>query len=194
MFKSKLTIDFRIFNISNKPDPVMAICKHIEWLQVAGGKELVLINPGRMTRIVRELNNSTVQRPSILFFIGCTAKIQALRELFLNHIKKNCNDDFAMFQIDNTNFYSDFPIFFVDSDASTTVVTTFETFCHKIESFFIDWANTTTIQNVYDVLHARIFCPFSDVFCIFADDFSDFDSIVNHLKCWAITEKASNPF
>jgi hypothetical protein len=35
----------------------MTICKHLEWLHVAGGKEIALINTGRLARIVGELTN-----------------------------------------------------------------------------------------------------------------------------------------
>ena len=48
------------------------------------------------------------------------------------------------------------------------------------------------MHDVYDILHARIFDLFSDVFCIFVDDLSDFNSVVNHLRCWVITKKTSN--
>ena len=36
--------------------------------------------------------------------------------------------------------------------------------------------------DVYDILHAQIFCLFSDVLCIFIDDFLNFKSVVNRLK------------
>ena len=32
------------------------------------------------------------------------------------------------------------------------------------------------------------------MFCIFADDFPDLDSVVNRLKCWIVVEKTSNLF
>jgi len=35
----------------------MTICKHLEWLHVAGGKEVALINPGRLARVMGELTN-----------------------------------------------------------------------------------------------------------------------------------------
>ncbi len=50
------------------------------------------------------------------------------------------------------------------------------------------------MHDVYDILHARIFCPFSDVLCIFADDFLNFQSVVNRLKIWAIAGAESSPF
>lgn len=113
----------------------MTICKHLGWLQVTGGKEVALINPGRLTRIVGELTNPTAQQPSVLFFIGRKAKTQALRELFPNHIKKGRYDGIATLRVDNTSLYSDHPVLFAESDPSTTVVSTLDTSCHETESF-----------------------------------------------------------
>ena len=44
------------------------------------------------------------------------------------------------------------------------------------------------MHSIYDILFAWIFCLFSDVLCIFTDDFTDFDSVVNCLKIWVIAE------
>ncbi len=83
-------------------------------------------------------------------------------------------------------------MFFAESDPSTTIVSTTTTSCHETESFPIRWANATTVQDVYDILHARIFCQFSDVLCIFADDFPNFKSVVDRLRTWAIAGGGSN--
>ena len=170
----------------------MTICKHLEWLQVAGGKEVAIINSGRLTRIVGELTNPTAQRPSVLFFIGQKAKSQALRELFPNHIKKGRHDGVATLRVDNTSLYSDYPVLFADSDPSTSVTSKLETSCHETESFPVRWATSMTVPDVSNILHARILLPFSDVLCIFADDFPDLNSIVNRLKYWAIAGGGSS--
>ena len=171
----------------------MTICKHLEWLHVAGGKEVALINPGRLARVMGELTNPATQQPSVLLFIGRKAKTQALRELFPNHIKKGRNDGIATLRIDNTSLYSDHPVLFAESDPSATVASTPNTSCHECESFPIRWANTMTLHNAYDILHTRILCPFSDVLCIFADDFPNFNSVVDRLKTWAVTGGGSSP-
>ena len=125
----------------------------------------------------------------MLFFIKRAVKIRTLWKLFLNHIKKNCINDLIMFQINNTSFYFNYSVFFADSDASTMIAPILKTFCHKIESFFIRWANVIIVHDVYDILYAYIFDFFNDVFCIFADDFLNFDNVVNHLKRWVVIEK-----
>ena len=102
----------------------MAICKHLKWLQIADEKKPALINPDRMKRIVGELINPTVQRPSVLYFIDRIIKIQTLRNLFLdnNNIKPCRIDDLATLRIDNISFCSNYFIFFANSDASTTII------------------------------------------------------------------------
>ncbi len=171
----------------------MTICKHLEWLHVAGGKEVALINPGRLARVIGELTNPATQQPSVLLFIGRKAKTQALRELFPNHIKKGRNDGIATLRIDNTSLYSDHPVLFAESDPSATVASNPNASCHESESFPIRWANTMTLHNAYDILHTRILCPFSDVLCIFADDFPNFNSVVDRLKTWAVAGGGSSP-
>ena len=131
--------------------------------------------------------------PEVLSFIGRKAKIQALRELFPNHIKKERNDGIATLRIDNSSLYSDYPVLFAESDPSATVASTLNVSCYESESFPIRWANATTVHDIYDILYARILCPFSDVLCIFADDFSNFNSVVDRLKTWPVAGGGSSP-
>jgi len=39
-----------------------------------------------------------------------------------------------------------------------------------------------TVQYLYNVLHARLFCLFADVVYVFTDDFADFEYAVQPLK------------
>ena len=172
----------------------MIICKHSEWLHVTGEKEIALINTDRLTRIVRKLTNSATQQPSVLLFIGWKVKNLALRELFPNHVNKERNEGIVTLRVDNTSLYFDHSMLFAESDSSATVISVSNASCHETESFPVRWANATIVSDVYDILHARIFCPFSDVLCIFADDFPNFKSVVNRLKIWAIAGVESSSF
>ena len=173
---------------------IMNICKHLKWPQIINKKKLTLINSNHIKKIVKQLTNSMIQQSLILFFIERAIKIQTLQKLFLNHIKQNCIDDLIMFQNNNISFYSNHFVFFINNDASTMIAIIIKKFCHKIESFFICWMNAIIVHDVYNILHARIFDFFNDVFCIFADDFLNFDSVMNRLKCWIVVEKTSNLF
>ena len=167
----------------------MTICKHLEWLQVVTGEETVLINPGRLARIVKKLPDAADQFPSVLLFVGRRAKLQALRELFPSHIKKGRHDSVATLRVDNTSLYSRHPIFFADSEPYTKIIPSPVTSCHDLESFPLRWATPGTVHDVYDILHTRILLPFSDVLCMFAEDFTTFDEVIDRLKSWAVTGK-----
>jgi len=85
-------------------------------------------------------------------------------------------------RVDNTSLYFDHSMLFVESDSFATIILISNAFYHEIESFFVRWTNATIVHDVYDILHARIFYLFSDVLCIFVDDFFNFKSVVNRLK------------
>ncbi len=172
----------------------MIICKHSEWLHVTSEKEIALINTDRLTRIMRKLTNLTTQQLSVLLFIDWKVKNLALRELYSNHVNKERNEGIVTLRVDNTSLYFDHSMLFVKSDSSATIISVLNAFCHEIESFSVRWANVTIVHDVYDILHARIFCLFSDVLCIFVDDFLNFKSVVNRLKIWIIVEVESSFF
>ncbi|KAL8832502.1 MAG: hypothetical protein Q9191_000229 [Dirinaria sp. TL-2023a] len=164
--------------------------------RVVGINDLRLLDPGRMSQLVRELRNSSNQRPSSLLFVGRQVKDLALRELFLdNNFKKHFCDGVAILRIDNASIYFDHPIFFAESSSSQVIPLAVEDpRVDETESFPIQWAEDTTVQHLYNVLHARLFCLFIDVVCVFADDFVDFDHAVQLLKSWAAVDSASVHF
>ena len=174
----------------------MASCEHLAWLQVVGINDLRLLDPGRMSQLVRELKDPANQRPSSLLFVGRQAKDLALRELFPdNNFKKHPCDGVATLRIDNASIYSDRPILFAESSPSDAIPLAAEDphLC-ETESVPIQWAEDTTVQELYNVLHARLFCLFADVVCVFADDFADFDDAVQLLKSWAAAGSAAGHF
>jgi len=67
------------------------------------------------------------------------------------------------------------------------VTSTSNVSCHETQSFPLQWAKASTLHDIYDTLHARLLYPFSDVICIFADDFPDIESVVARLQRWATT-------
>lgn len=173
----------------------MTICKHVEWLHLAGGSEVSLINTGRLTKIAGELTNPTVQQPSIILFAGRKDKNDALRRLFPKHIKKERHDAIATLRIDNRTLYSDNPVLFADIDPFATFSPApTPVSCHETQSFPLPWANATPARDVCDTLRAGILCQFSDVLCIFADDFPKFESVVDRLKTWAPAGGQKNLF
>lgn len=175
----------------------MASCGHLAWLHVTStnhGKEVTLFNPGRMTQVVGELTNPETQQPSVLLFIGRKAKKIALGKLFLeNNIPKGHHDGFATLRVDNASLYSGCPVLFAESDPFTAIPSTANTFsCHETEPFRLKWAKAIPVDELYNIVYARLLIPFADVLCIFADDFVDFESVVDRLESWAAAGSASN--
>ena len=58
----------------------MTSCEHLAWVQVVGGEQIRLLDPGRISRLTGELNNPVEQRPSFALFIGRHVKENALQE------------------------------------------------------------------------------------------------------------------
>jgi len=174
----------------------MASCERLAWLQVVGMNEIRLLDPGRMSQLVGELRNAANQWPSQLLFVGQHTKDLALRELFPdNNFKKGFCDGVATLQIDNASIYSEYPIFFTESSPSqVTPLRAEDAHTCNTESFSIQWAEDTTLQCLYDILHIHLFCLFTDVICVFADDFASFNQVVQLLKSWAAAGSASVHF
>ena len=173
----------------------MIACESLAWLQVVGVNEIRLLNPGRINQLAKELRDPVNQRPSTSLFVGRHAKDLALRELFPeNNFKKGVYDGIATIRVDNTSTYSDNPIFFAESNPGQTIpLITEDSRFSETDSFPIQWADTIT-QLFSDIIHARLFCLFADVICVFADDFSDFDQVVHLLESWAAAGSASTYF
>jgi len=177
-------------------DGTMASCERLAWLQVVGVNEIRLLDPGRMSQLVGELRNAANQRPSQLLFVGQHTKDLALRELFPdNNFKKGFCDGVATLRVDNASTYSEYPIFFAESCPSqATPLMAEDAHTCETESFPVQWAEDMNLQYLYNVLHARLFCLFTDVICVFADDFAAFNQVVQLLKSWAAAGSASVHF
>ena len=165
----------------------MTSCKHLMWLQIVDINDLRLLDPDCMSQLIRKLKNSLNQWPSFLLFMGWQVKNLALQELFLNNnFKKHFCNSVTTLWINNTSTYFNHFIFFVRSSSSQAIPLTVKHSCIcETESFLIQWAENTTVQHLYNVLHVCLFCLFIDVVCVFVDDFTDFKHAVQLLKSWA---------
>ncbi len=172
----------------------MSSCKHTSWLDFSYTNELVLWDTGRLSRLSLELTNPARQRPSLILFVGRKCKEFALRDLFpWNNIKKSSREGFATLRADTLSLHSDFPIFFAESDPFTTPLHPEAYACHEASSSPLQWSLSAG-QSLYDVVHARLFSLFTDILCIFADDFYDFEDVVSRIRAWAALGRASGQF
>jgi hypothetical protein len=170
-------------------------CKHIAWLHVKHGNEAALIDPGRMTRLAGELAAPLTQRPSIISFVGQRTRSLAVREIFPdNRFNKGKREGIATLRLDNTSLFSDYPVFFAETYPSASFsVGTDSTFCYGTESYPLKWTEDL-VEDFYNILYIRLFCLFTDVICIFADDFRNFQDVINLLKTWAAAGSVSSPW
>ena len=172
----------------------MNACDHHTWLQILDAKEPALSDTGRLARLLRELQNPAQQEPTLIFFVGRKAKDEALRAVFpWNNVKKGGRDGIASLRVDTTTIQSRHPILFAESDPSSSATSQSETLlsCHRSRTYPIQWA-ANGLDNIFDLVHGRLFCMFADVWCIFADDFTNFEEVVARLEAWTSFGKPSD--
>lgn len=173
----------------------MAPCEHLSMLRIEDKQGIRLYDDKRMERVMQGMTNPRDQYPSFQFYIGRKSKFFALRELFPhNNIHRGRQDrsGIASLRLDATSLSSDRPIFFAESDLTAQTYSHREIFhCHQSYEYKCCWTATNN-QNLYDVLHARLFFLFTDVICIFADDFKNINDVTNRLRVWAACGSASN--
>lgn len=174
----------------------MAPCNHISLLQIVKGEQVSLVNNERMENLVKEMawnGSSTVQRPSLQFFIGGEAKNLGLRQIFpQNNFGRGYRDrnSIASLRLDTSTSNSSTPVLFGESNPLVAPGFQYHGIaqCHQTTCQPCCWTST---QSLYDILHARLFFLFADVICIFADDFGNVNNAINRLKVWATIGSAS---
>lgn len=171
----------------------MAPCNHSTWLHISGTHELAVHDEGRFTRLLDDLTDATTQRPSMLLFVGQQAKNTALRELFpFNSFKGKRSVDGVNLRLDTTTISSDYPIFIADSDPKLKISSTSSQWpCHDVKSYRMQWECPPQFA-ISDCMYARLLFPFTDVICVFADDFNSPTNVIDLLKSWAAAGSASH--
>lgn len=159
-------------------------CEHLAWLQFSDTRELAVTDTKRMSRLLPDLDDPSTQRPSIAFFVGSKAKDVALRELFpWNNLRRGRRDGIASLRAETLSLHSSNPIFFAESDPLRERIVQPDTaHCHEVSSSTLGWADFKESNELFDIIHARLFFLFVNVLCIFADDFPDFLDVVNLLQ------------
>ena len=168
-------------------------CPHLTWLRFSDVKDVALVDTGRLTRLISELDNLANQWPTLLLFLGRKAKQIALKEIYpCNNIRKGVNEGLITLRSETTSIHTKYSIFFVESDSSTSIIPCSESheYYHDISSTFLQRIKSI-FNDLFDIVHARLFSLFIDVLCIFANDYKDFDSVVRKLTTWASLGRTS---
>lgn len=175
----------------------MPYCEHLDWLQISHDNESSLIEPYRLRHLIQEFPHATSQYPSLIFFIGPRAKDLAIRQLFpWNNFKKSRKDGgFATLRAEMVSLQSEFPLLLAESDPTVMHTPLLETnqSCHEVQSHPLLWPQDA-IPKIYNFILARLLFLFTDVICVFADDFPDLDSVLRQLQAWAVFGWATDLF
>ncbi|KAJ6142224.1 hypothetical protein N7497_011323 [Penicillium chrysogenum] len=173
----------------------MASCKHAGWLRVIenrDSKELIIERTDRLGALVREMPDPDFQRPQLCLFLGTSTKDEAMRNIFnRNNIRRGDRANVNL-RVDTASLTSDNPVLFADSNPFQVPLSEkTHVWCHETTSHSTAW-HTTASRAVIDVLYSRLVFTFSDVICIFADDFQTLEAIMLRLIAWVEVQNASS--
>ena len=163
----------------------MASCVHQGWFDISGDQTFLLHDTGRITRLALELPFPDKQFPSTLFFIGGESRRTALRQLFPNNnVNRGNANGLIKLNIDTSTLTSDFPILFADGNLSFRIPSKLGgVTCHRTASYPINWSSRNSHELIL-ATHARLVAPFTEVICLFADDFSSLSEVATLLVSW----------
>ena len=131
-----------------------------------------------------------------MLFVGRQAKNAVVEELFPGSAFGYCSHKgVATLRVDDESAGSDHPIFLAESSPDQVISLAAEDSCScESQSFPLQWAEGIPVQRLYNLLHARLLCLFANVLFVFADDFADFDQVIQLLESWAAAGSASVQF
>ncbi|KAL2808644.1 acyl transferase/acyl hydrolase/lysophospholipase [Aspergillus granulosus] len=166
----------------------MAYCDHLAWLRHVQSErtgEITLEDTGRFIRIIKELPRPSTQTPQLALFIGTRAKDIALKEIFpQNNLRRRGERENINLRLETTSLNSDAPLLFADSSPFVRNPTDrSQVICHETLAYSACWKPEG--HSLIDIVYNRLLFLFSDVVCVFADDFSSLDALAMRLVLWA---------
>jgi hypothetical protein len=166
----------------------MSYCDDLEWLRHVQSErtgEITLEDTGRFVRVTKELPRPTTQTPQLALFLGTRAKDIALKEIFpQNNLGRRGKRENINLRLETTSLNSDTPLLFADSTPFARDPTDrSQVICHEILPYSTCWKLEG--HSLIDIVYNRLLFLFSDVVCVFADDFSSLDALAMRLVLWA---------
>ncbi|CAG8887459.1 unnamed protein product [Penicillium egyptiacum] len=144
----------------------------------------------RLKEIASELENPQSQCPMLCAFLGRKNKDYALQQLFpQNNIKRHDSEANIKLRSDIVSSNSDWPVLFADGDTGQGN--------HPPTSKRLQpaarpvWWDCKSGKSLLLVIWARLVFLFTDVMCIFVEDFSGLDEVVEFLECCVRLQSAS---
>ncbi|EEP83048.1 predicted protein [Uncinocarpus reesii 1704] len=166
------------------------LCRHREWIRLQEGK---LTATSRLGHIVNdELQAASEQYPGLITLVGARAKNTCLKHLFPSSRRRYPT---ASINLGVESALSPNPLLFVDTSTSAKDISGVDhglrsrNSCHAETPYVIRWASE---RDLFDIFQARLLFLFSDVVCLFADDFPSIQAVVQKITTWVEIGNASD--
>jgi hypothetical protein len=146
----------------------------------------------RLTQLLRDIASPRPQYPSLISFLGKRKMERALRDIFTqNNFRRGQRDGFVNLRIDATTAGSDCPVLFADGDLDYEIPAVIEDIhSHRRHTLPIHWTQPQ-FTSIPAIMYARLIFLFTDVICIFADDYGGLERVAALMRTWAIIGSAS---
>ncbi|KFZ04602.1 hypothetical protein V502_10028 [Pseudogymnoascus sp. VKM F-4520 (FW-2644)] len=175
----------------------MAPCTHVQWLTVRQDETNFELQYGnRLHNITKCLPQPFTQYPSVVLFIGNSMKSKALRALYPQSAISTCRKfGIANICIDSTTENEEHPVLLAESvsDYAQAKARGKQT-CHETSNHPVPWPGLEIPkrQKFIDHVQARLLSLFTDVMCLFAQDYGGLDAVADTLMTWATIGTASS--
>ncbi|KIW36756.1 hypothetical protein, variant [Exophiala oligosperma] len=173
----------------------MARCYHSEWLNLRIERnEIILSISDRLQTLINDTPGPDLQQPSLLVFVGHTAKSLALRSLSVDQNRQRSagrrkRGGGVHLQPANCNVFRDFPVLLADGDLPyRDNMKRSSAQCHETRQLILPrvrgGVQDRTLEDAADHLYSRLLGAFADVFCFFSTDIGGFGPVVRRLASW----------
>lgn len=172
----------------------MSTCKHTAWLRAIENQEsqdIIIEQTDRLDRIFQELPDPSEQTPQLCSFLGGPTKDEALRHIFpQNNIGRRTERSNVNLRIDTESLNNQAPLLFADSHLSKVcALQQSHIWCHETTAYSAPWSSSS--RPTMDIIYSRIVFLFSDIVCLFADDFPTLEELLLRMEAWMEIGSAS---
>ncbi|KAJ4514501.1 hypothetical protein HRR83_002587 [Exophiala dermatitidis] len=174
---------------------MMARCHHSDWLNLRIERnEVILFISDRLQTLIDEFPSPDLQQPSLLVFIGHTAKLSALRSLGGEENRpksagRRKRGGGVHLQRGNRDVFRDVPVLLADGDLPyRDLKKRSSAQCHETRQLMLPriraGVRDLALEDAADHLYSRLLGAFADVFCFFSTDVGGFGPVVRRLASW----------
>ncbi|KAL4948945.1 patatin-like phospholipase [Aspergillus filifer] len=161
------------------------------WLEVNSGQNGPLVRDhGRLSQVISELAQPDQQCPNLSVFLGGKRKDQLLQVLFPdNNIRRTSSSAGINLRYETRSAEMRDPLLFADSDLDEPAV---DQVPHILPGDKLFSCRPSSARCALQEVYARIIFPFTNLVCIFAQDFQNLTSVAQYLVGCAGAGSSSN--